>query len=121
MSRELVRVGPEITLEAAARVMASRRVGSVLVYQDERLAGILTERDILAAVADGSLAASVGARMTAHPETIAPDETVERAAVLMLHGGFRHLPVVEGASVVGIVSMRDLVAGSLADAAPRGV
>jgi CBS domain-containing protein len=121
MSRQLVQVGPEITLEEAARVMASRRVGSVLVYEGERLVGILTERDILRAVADAALGATVGTRMTAHPETIAPDETVERAAVLMLHGGFRHLPVVDGPTVIGIVSMRDLVAGSLSDAAPRGV
>jgi CBS domain-containing protein len=121
MSRELVRVEPDLTLEAAARVMASRRVGSVLVYDGERLAGILTERDILGAVAEGRLAASVGDEMTPHPETIAPEEDAQQAAVLMLHGGFRHLPVVDGPEVVGIVSMRDLVAASLADAAPRGV
>ena len=59
--------------------------------------------------------------MTAHPETIAPDDTTEHAAVLMLHGGFRHLPVVEGDDVVGVISIRDLVPLLLHDTAPRGV
>ena len=59
--------------------------------------------------------------MTGQPETITPDEPVERAAAIMLHGGFRHLPVTEGRDVVGILSMRDLFAGAIGDAAPKGV
>jgi CBS domain-containing protein len=121
MSRELVRVDPDVTLEEAARAMAARRVGSVLVFEGTRLVGILTERDILRAVAEGHLQRAVREEMTPHPETIAPDDTVEHAGVLMIHGGFRHLPVVEAGEAVGILSIRDLVAVSLADAAPRGV
>ena len=59
--------------------------------------------------------------MTAHPETIAPDDTTEHAAVLMLHGGFRHLPVVQGDDLVGVISIRDLVPPLLEDTTPRGV
>jgi CBS domain-containing protein len=59
--------------------------------------------------------------MTHGPETIEPDETGEHAAVLMIHGGFRHLPVVTGGKVVGILSIRDLMRAVLDDAAPRGV
>ena len=59
--------------------------------------------------------------MTPHPETIEPDDTTEHAAVLMIHGGFRHLPVVEAGAVVGILSIRDLMQSVLDDAAPRGV
>jgi CBS domain-containing protein len=59
--------------------------------------------------------------MTAHPETIAPEDTTDHAAVLMLHGGFRHLPVVQGDDVVGVISIRDLVPLLLEDTAPRGV
>jgi CBS domain-containing protein len=58
--------------------------------------------------------------MTHHPETVGSGDSVEQAAVLMLHGGFRHLPVVEGDDVLGIVSMRDLVRDTLSDHAPRG-
>ena len=121
MSRELVRVEREANLEEAARRMAERRVGSALVFDGERLIGILTERDILRAVADGRLAQTVSDAMTAHPETITSDDTIEHAGVLMLHGGFRHLPVVDGGETVGILSIRDLVGIALADAAPRGV
>jgi CBS domain-containing protein len=59
--------------------------------------------------------------MTHGPETIEPDETAEHAAVLMIHGGFRHLPVVDEGNVVGILSIRDLMRSVLDDAAPRGV
>jgi CBS domain-containing protein len=59
--------------------------------------------------------------MTSDPDTIGPDETTEHAATLMMHGGFRHLPVTDGATVVGILSIRDLMAIALSDSAPRGV
>ena len=77
--------------------MAERGVGAVVVLEGEAIAAILTERDVLKAVAageDGS--ASVSEWMTRHPDTIEPDETTDQAAALMIHGGFRHLPVVEG-------------------------
>jgi CBS domain-containing protein len=65
--------------------------------------------------------AVVGDWMTTDPETIGPDETTEHAATLMMHGGFRHLPVVEDDEVVGILSIRDLMRIALTDSAPRGV
>ncbi len=57
--------------------------------------------------------------MTANPDTIAPDDTIEHAAVLMIHGGYRHLPVVDGDNPVGVLSIH-LVAVFLEDSAPRG-
>jgi CBS domain-containing protein len=82
----------------------------------------MTERDVLRAVARGIRDdAVVRDWMTRDPETIEPDETTEHAATLMMHGGFRHLPVTEGGAVVGILSIRDLMALALADSAPRGV
>jgi CBS domain-containing protein len=60
-------------------------------------------------------------RMTANPETLDADDTTEHAAVLMIHGGFRHLPVMEAGAVVGMLSIRDLMRVVLEDSVPRGV
>jgi CBS domain-containing protein len=122
MSRDLLTVESTLTLAEVAARMVEREVGAVLVLDGERLAGILTERDILRAVARGIREdALVSDWMTVDPETIEPDDTTEHAATLMMHGGFRHLPVVERGEVVGIVSIRDLMRLALADSAPRGV
>ena len=83
---------------------------------------ILTERDVMKAVAAGSDgSAPVADWMTRHPETIEPEDSTDHAASLMIHGGFRHLPVVLGDEVVGIVSIRDLMKVALDDRSPRGV
>lgn len=124
MSANVLTVAPDATVADAARRMAERGVGAVLVLEEARLLGIFTERDVLKAVAAGLEAAggiTVGALMTRYPETIEPSDTTEHAAALMIHGGFRHLPVVEAGAVVGIVSIRDLMRVELADRAPRGV
>jgi CBS domain-containing protein len=121
MSRDLLVVEPASTVGDAASEMAARNVGTVLVLDDGRLAGILTERDVLRAVAAGwDENEPVSARMTHDPETAEVDDTTEHAATLMIHGGFRHLPIVDGDVVVGILSIRDLVRVALDDSAPRG-
>ena len=119
MSRDPLSTYPGAPLQDAARQMCDRRVGSIVVMAGERLVGILTERDVLGVFARGDFDVTVGAVMTRNPETIEPDETLEHATVLMMHGGFRHLPVVEGGRVVGMLSMRDLLAPD-SDPAPRG-
>jgi CBS domain-containing protein len=122
MSRNLLTVGADERLAEAARKMADRGVGAVVVLHEGRLAGILTERDVLKAVAAGvEREATVGERMTRHPETVESDETTDQAAALMIHGGFRHLPVVDGGELKGILSIRDLMRVALEDRAPRGV
>ena len=120
MARDLLTVEPALSLVEVARRMVERNVGAVLVLEGGELAGILTERDLMRALARGLRDdATVADSMTRGPETIAPDESMAHAATLMIHGGFRHLPVVEGGEVVGIVSIRDLVQ-VLEDSAPRG-
>lgn len=122
MSRHLLTVEADLPLAQVAERMVAREVGAALVLDGEQLAGILTERDVLRAVARGIRDDTVVRDfMTRDPETIEPDETTEHAATLMMHGGFRHLPVVEGDDVVGILSIRDLMRIALADSAPRGV
>jgi CBS domain-containing protein len=122
MSRELLDVTSATTLADAAKKMSGGRVGAVIVLEDGALRGILTERDVLRAVGEGRVeGTTVSDWMTSDPETIDPTESTDMAATLMIHGGFRHLPVVEGTRVVGIVSIRDLMRVVLDDAAPRGV
>ncbi len=122
MTRDLLTVEPGAALTEAARRMASRGVGAVIVLEGERLAGILTERDILKAVATGLAPdALVADWMTRHPETVESDDATDHAASLMIHGGFRHLPVVDEGRVIGILSIRDLMRVALEDRAPRGV
>ncbi|HEY7381687.1 MAG TPA: CBS domain-containing protein [Gaiella sp.] len=120
-SRDLLSVAPGTPLREVIERMAARNVGAALVIDGERLAGILTERDVLRAVADEiDLAAPVSTRMTHAPETIESSDSIDHAATLMIHGGFRHLPVVDGGVPVGILSIRDLVRVALVDTAPRG-
>ena len=113
MSTELVTVDPSVNLTEAARAMSTGRAGSALVLQDGSLVGIFTERDILRALAhyskaDAARVSSVSQWMARNPVTSGPDATVGEALDRMLSGGFRHLPVMEGDTLVGVVSMRDL-------------
>lgn len=120
MSRNVLSVGPGTPLREAAQRMCERRVGSVLVMEGEQLLGIVTERDVLTAFADARFEARVREVMTRDPEVSEPDESLDQARLVMLHGGFRHLPVLENRRVVGVLSIRDLLADE-SDAAPRGV
>lgn len=122
MSRDLLSVSPGDSLSEVAQRMVDRDVGAVLVMDGSELAGILTERDVLRAVAAGIEEKTVVSDwMTRDPDTMAPDDTTQQAAVLMIHGGFRHLPLMEGDDVVGMLSIRDLMRVVLDNAAPRGV
>jgi CBS domain-containing protein len=121
MSTTLLTVDATELLTSAAAQMDSRGVGALLVMNGERLSGILTERDVLRAVATGGVeGTNVGAWMTHDPDTVGPDERPGHAAAIMIHGGFRHLPVVEGDRPVGIISIRDLMRLVIDDEAPKG-
>jgi len=121
MARDVLSVGPRASLVEAAQRMQDRYVGSALVFEDEQLRGILTERDLLRAVASGRIEGeTVEDWMTRHPETIEPADSTGLAGTLMIHGGFRHLPVLEDGQIVGIVSIRDLMRITLDDHSPRG-
>ena len=122
MSSDLLTVAADDRLGEAAKRMVARAVGAVLVLDGERLEGILTERDLMRAVAGGySDEARVAEWMTRHPETIDATDDTDHAASIMIHGGFRHLPVVDEGRVAGIISIRDLMRVALHDSSPRGV
>lgn len=108
--RKLLIAAPTTTVLAAAKSMADKKVGAVLVVDDDRLVGIFTERDALFRVVARGLAPAttlLGDVMTREPKWIAPGKTFGHAMLLMQEGAFRHLPVVENGKPVGIVSARD--------------
>jgi CBS domain-containing protein len=111
MTREVLAVAPDDTLGHAAERMVERGSGSAVVADYGRLIGILTERDVLRAVADRihSSEATVREWMTPDPVTATESTTAEEAAQIMLENDFRHIPVVEGERAIGVVSIRDVL------------
>ena len=122
MTTRLVAASSDESVADAAEAMVRQRVGSALIMQGSFLAGILTERDVLRAAASGNdlTNSPVSAWMTKDPEQASPDTTIEDALQLMLLHGFRHLPVMEGREVHGVVSLRDLAAARITRHASRG-
>jgi CBS domain-containing protein len=115
MNTRVATTTPGAPVAEAAAAMVAANVGSAVVMQGRFLAGILTERDVLRAAASGQdLSASfVSAWMTPDPHSASPDTPTEEAAQIMLLHGFRHLPIVEGREVCGVVSLRDLFASRI--------
>jgi CBS domain-containing protein len=114
MRSQLLEAAPEDTLGEIAQKMVDAKVGAVIVRDFGRLIGILTERDMLKAMAGRVHTSDARVRewMTPDPVTATPDTPAEEAQRTMLEHGFRHLPVVDGDRVLGIVSLRR-VAGAL--------
>lgn len=115
MIKQLVAVEPSTSVAAAVTVMGMQRVGAVLVMEHGRLEGIFTERDLVRALSYdiGASSQPVAQWMTRDPVTVGPDASVAQALEVMLTKHFRHLPVLEGESVVGVVSIRDLSRATL--------
>jgi CBS domain-containing protein len=112
MSTEVLTVGPDHTLRAASRAMASRRVGSAVVNDpDGEGIGIITERDVLASIGAGEDPDTEHVRDHVTTDLIyaAPSWTLEQAADAMMRGSFRHLVVLDNGEVAGILSVRDIV------------
>lgn len=112
MNEVVLEVGPAHTLREVATQMARRNVGAAIVVDAELpQPGIVTERDVLKAVAAGldMDAERVADHGTMDVVSAAPDWSLEQAAEQMVRGGFRHVVVVEGPEVVGVLSMRDVV------------
>jgi CBS domain-containing protein len=112
MSSVVLTVNPGHSLREAACLMADRRVGAAVVIDAEQPGpGIVTERDVLQSIAGGQDPDKerVGEHLSSDLTFAAPDWSLERAAEAMVRGGFRHLVVVEGGEMAGILSMRDIV------------
>jgi CBS domain-containing protein len=117
MTREVVTVDPADTIGEAAEKMIDARIGAVLVSDFGSVIGILTERDVLRAVAHRTHSSEARVRqwMTREVVTVPPSMDADEAARTMLERNFRHLPVLDDGRPVGIVSMRDLTREAVAD------
>ncbi len=114
---QLWSVEPDKTVYQAIELMAKARVGALLVIKDSKLVGILSERDYARRVileGRASHTTRVDAIMTGEVITISPDTSLRECMALMTKHGIRHLPVVEGDRVLGLVSIRDVVRETLA-------
>ena len=108
--KKLLTAAPETTVSQAAKLMAKKNVGAVMVVADEHLVGIFTERDALIRVIAKGLdtqTTRLADVMTAEPQTVEPGKTYGYALLMMHENGFRHVPVVEDGKVIGIVSSRN--------------
>jgi len=108
--KKVLTAPPETTVSKAAKLMANKNVGAVMVVQDERLIGIFTERDAVFRVMAQGLDAKttkLAEVMTNEPQTVDPEKSFGYALLMMHENGFRHVPVIEDGKPVGIVSSRN--------------
>lgn len=115
---EVVSARPDQTLEAAAKVMTERRIGSVLVRDGDKVVGILSERDIVRTIAANgaaALAMPVASAMTREVVFGHPSDTVDKVLGLMTERRIRHLPVMEDGRLIGLVSIGDVVKKRIED------
>lgn len=115
MRRTVLTVRPDESLEQAAQAMIERRTGSAVVVTgpvgSQNFIGIVTERDVLRAVAQGRIpwSTKITEVMTADPVTVTPDVDTTEAIRIMIEGGFRHLPIAKEGKLIGLVSLRELL------------
>jgi CBS domain-containing protein len=110
MTRDVKTAGTDATFTEAARILHDNRISSVIITEGDRVAGIVTERDLVNLVAEGldPSSASVGERMTRELATVEPRTDIADAAQLMAQRRIRHLPVMDKGSLSGVISIRDL-------------
>ncbi len=115
---DVISISPDASVLDAVKLMADKGVGSLVVMEGSELKGIVSERDYARKViikGRSSESTAVGEIMTAEVMTTTADQTVNQCMTLMTEKRIRHLPVVDGASVVGMISMRDLVQAIISD------
>lgn len=118
---DVVTIAPGSSVGEAAKTLSAKRIGALVVSTDGRdMVGILSERDIVRAIGAGGpgcLTDPVETLMTSKIISATGDETVEQVLGKMTQGRFRHMPVMDGAAMVGLISIGDVVKGQLAELA----
>lgn len=111
LSGDVVTIDGSASVEEAASEMLESAVGSLAVVKDGQLRGIFTERDVVRSAASGqsATASAVEEWMTSYPDAFLPDMEVKEAADWMLAAGYRHLPVMEGSKLIGMLSIKDIL------------
>ena len=107
--RKVLKATPDTLVSKAAKLMAAKSVGAIMVIEDDRLVGIFTERDVVFRVVARGLdaqATRLADVMTRAPHTVDPDKPFGYALLMMQEKGFRHLPVIQDGKPIGIVSSR---------------
>jgi CBS domain-containing protein len=107
-----IAVGPAARVAEVVAILAEKHIGAVLVTENGKLEGILSERDVVRCLASHGAAAldlTAAELMTSNPTTAPPEFTVEQAMGIMTEGRFRHLPIIENGNLAGLVSIGDVV------------
>ncbi|WP_153130421.1 CBS domain-containing protein [Dechloromonas hortensis] len=119
VGRTLITASPEMTVRSACRLMAEKKIGALLVVENQRIAGIFTERDALNKILAANLdpdSTKLLQVMVREPQTIRADKPLAYALHMMAEGGFRHVPVVgDDGEPVGMVSARDALGQDMVD------
>ncbi|SEM47786.1 CBS domain-containing protein [Loktanella fryxellensis] len=119
VTQDVVWVRPTDTVSAAARLMSENRIGTVIVSADGvALAGILSERDIVREVGRAGAACldwTADRLMTSHLTTCTPTDSADRVLEMMTEGRFRHLPVLQDGTMIGLISIGDVVKARLSE------
>ena len=111
-STDLVTVTPDMTIHETAKLLAKHKIGAVIVKENSKMAGIVSERDIVREFSktdDGCSKVSVSSIMTRSVKTTSPDVSLTDVLTIMTSGRFRHMPVLANEEIVGIVSIGDIV------------
>jgi CBS domain-containing protein len=109
MNKAIV-IDHDVDLKEAAKIMSDRNIGSLIVLKDNKISGILTERDIIKNIS--SLGKNINAIMSKNVFTVDHNESLENAAILMKENKIKRLPVVDNARLVGIITATDIIANS---------
>ena len=118
--QQIVTFDVTATVAEAVGVMTEKKIGAILVVSGGKLAGIFTERDLMTRVVAAGLnadATPLSDVMSANPDTLSPDDTADNALELMKSRNYRHLPVLDGENICGMVSIRDLFASVMEEIA----
>lgn len=110
MNKDVMTAESEITVKEAAKIMSQHHVGSLVILKKEEIVGIVTERNILVAVAEGKDAelTTVEEIMSKNVITVAPDKTIEDAVNIMVEHKIKKLPVVDAGKLIGIITASDI-------------